>query len=63
MFKLQSLFILQKDAQGFNSVDHFRNEIFYNFSLSAPWVLVQKGVNLPMTKPTGIQKKKKKCLR
>lgn len=39
MFKMQSLLILQNDAQGFHSVDHFRNEILYHFSLDAPWVL------------------------
>lgn len=39
MFKMQSLFILQNDAQGFHSVDHFGNEILRHFSLDAAWVL------------------------
>lgn len=37
--KLQSVLILQNDAQGFHSVDHFRKEILYNFSLDPPWIL------------------------
>lgn len=47
MFKMQSLLILQNHAQGFHSVDRFRNEILYS-SFDAP---------LLMTKSTDIQKK------
>lgn len=39
MFQMQSLLILQNDAQGFHSVDNFRNEILYHLSLDAPRVL------------------------
>lgn len=35
---MQSVLILQNDAQGFHSVDHFRKEILYNFSLDPPWI-------------------------
>lgn len=64
MFKMQSLLILQNDARGFNSVDHFRNEILHHFSLDAAWVLFDssegsESANDQTNRHTTVTKKKR----
>lgn len=57
---MQNVLVLQNDAQGYHSVDHFRKEILYIiFHLIFPefYLAVQKEAIQSMAKPKGIETK------